>query len=183
MTRYFFDGMICMPNKLAKKNTRILDPGFYRICRILGIFLEILVWWKTKLNRTWKGDINLISFNMNKLCISLILARIRNQRKRWLGSWHMSGHRSQFFFIFWVPASSQALTFMRWHLYGTAPQSPGFSNPALKVNALKASRCTLWCLSPSDVTRVTNSNKVNLFRCWELAAHDITKGQASDSVG
>ena len=45
---------------------------------------------KTELNRTWNGDIIAIIYNRNKWCISLILVRIWNQRKRWLGSWHMS---------------------------------------------------------------------------------------------
>ena len=39
----------------------------------------------------WKGDINAISYNRNKWCIFLILARFWNQRKRQLGSYYLSG--------------------------------------------------------------------------------------------
>ena len=37
-----------------------------------------------------RGIIKAISYNRNNWCIFLILVRIWNQRKRWLGSWHMS---------------------------------------------------------------------------------------------
>ena len=55
---------------------------------------------KTELNRTRKADINAISCNRNKWCIFLILARIWNQRKRWLGSSHISADRQQGSFMF-----------------------------------------------------------------------------------
>ena len=43
------------PVKIGNKPPGILDPGFRRICRIVGIFVKILVWWRTELNQTWKG--------------------------------------------------------------------------------------------------------------------------------
>ena len=78
------------PHENRQNPTRILDPGFRRICRIFDIFRDFFVCYSTKLNRTWKGVINARSYNRNKWYIFLILVRIWNQRKRCLGSWQMS---------------------------------------------------------------------------------------------
>ena len=43
------------PNENAQKPLRILDLGFRDPGRIFGVFLEILVRWRTSLARTWKG--------------------------------------------------------------------------------------------------------------------------------
>ena len=45
---------------------------------------------KDRIEVNVKGDIKPVSCNRNKCCIFLVLFRIRIQRKRWLGSWHMS---------------------------------------------------------------------------------------------
>ena len=78
------------PHEIWRKSAQILDPEFRRICKIFGIFPRNFGLIKEKLNRMWRGDINDISYNRNKWCIFLTLVRIWNQRKRWLGSWHMS---------------------------------------------------------------------------------------------
>ena len=72
-------------------------------------FFRNIGWIKAKLNQTWKRDIEAISYNRNKWCIFLVLVTILNQRKRWLGSWHMSGYDLQFLRII--------RTFSTWFFY------------------------------------------------------------------
>ena len=90
MTGDFFDKMICEPREKRQKPTRILDTGFCGICTILNIFSWNFGLLKDRIESdVWEG-INGRSYNRNKWYIFLILASIWNQRKRLLGSWHMS---------------------------------------------------------------------------------------------
>ena len=63
------------------KNTRILDPGFRRICRILSIFFRNFGLVKDRIESDVKEGHKHISHNRNNWCIFIILARIWNQRK------------------------------------------------------------------------------------------------------
>ena len=77
------------PHKNRQKPARILDPGSAVFAGSLAFFKNFgLI--KDQIESDLKGDINAISYNRNKWYIFLILARISNQIKRWLGSWHMS---------------------------------------------------------------------------------------------
>ena len=96
MTGDVFDEMIWTPWKSAKiqwdPGSRVpqdlLDPCSFS--RNFGLV-------KDSIESGVKGNINAISYNRNKSCIFIILIRMRNQWKRWLGSWRMSAYRRRIY--------------------------------------------------------------------------------------
>ena len=93
--RGFFDGMIWTPWKSAKTHSD-LGSRVQQDLQDLGHFSQNFGFVTARIESDVKGDINAISYSRNKWRIFLILVRIWNQRKRWLGSWYMSDRDVKF---------------------------------------------------------------------------------------